>query len=388
MSKTRDLPFSMAEYQHRLGFVRQEMAARGIEGLIVITAENLYYMTGHRTPGYYAYQVLLVPAEGAPTLIVRFLEETNATALSWVEDVVSVQDTEDNLEVTLRTLRERGYLGKRLGLDKETLFLSPNTYERLASLLQGQDIVDGSGLVEEARLRKSPQEIAYIRKAVAVAEAGMQAGFDAVAPGASEDEIAAEVHRAIIRAGGEYMSLPPFICSGPRSALAHATWEGRRLDRDDVVFFEISGCVKRYSGALMRTVALGNPSPDILREADAVIGGLTRAIDAMAPGVPCAEIDRLCRSYITDQGYGHLFRHRTGYSIGVNFPPDWGEGQIRSLKGNELRPLEAGMVFHLPPALLGNGKYGVGFSETVLITPTGHEVLTSLPRQLLVKRGG
>lgn len=382
----RQLTFTMDEYRNRLSRVQSEMAARGIDGLMVFIPENLYYMTGHRTPGYYAYQTLLIPSQGAPTLVVRFLEEINAASLSWIDDRVSVTDTEDPVEVTVKALAERGYLQGRIGIEMDAWFLSVNTFNRLRERLGNVTLVDGSGIVDTSRLIKSPAEIELIRKACRVAEAGTQAGYEALAVGATEDDVAAEVHRAVIKAGGEYMSLPPFICSGPRGSLAHATWEGRRLEANDVVFFEISGCVRRYSGALMRTAVIGTPDPEVERGADAVIGGLTRAIDAMKPGVPAAEIDRICRGYIADQGYGHLFRHRTGYSIGVNFPPDWGEGQIRSLKGNEERPLEPGMVFHMPPALLGNGKWGVGFSETVLITETGHEVLTQLPRTLYVKR--
>lgn len=282
-------------------------------------------------------------------------------------------------------LQERDYTNHRIALDKETWFLSPNTYDRLRAMFGGEQLLDGSGVVEEARLRKSEEELAYIRRACELASIGMRAGFEVAAPGITEDEIAAVVHHELIKHGCEYMSLPPFICSGYRSSLAHATWEGRKIERDDVIFFEISGCVRRYSGALMRTLVIGDPDPEILRASDVVIEALSKAIEAMEPGVPCSEIDRICRSHIVKKGYGEFFRHRTGYSIGVNFPPDWGEGHICSLKGNEHRPLEPGMVFHMPPALLGNGKWGVGFSETVLITETGHEVLTNFPRELLVK---
>ncbi|MEE9248862.1 MAG: M24 family metallopeptidase, partial [Dehalococcoidia bacterium] len=80
-----------------------------------------------------------------------------------------------------------------------------------------------------------------------------------------------------------------------------------------------------------------------------------------------------------------LFNHRTGYSIGIGFPPGWGEGQIMDIKPNDPRPLEAGMTFHLTPALFIPDVAGPGFSETVLVTESGAEPLTTFPREFIIK---
>jgi Xaa-Pro dipeptidase len=379
--------FSLTEYQRRLSGVREQMRLRELDHLVVFVPENLYYLTGYQTPGYYAFQCLLVPESGPPALVVRHLEVTNALALSWIasEDIVSIPDTEDPVVVTRRALEFRGMLSGRVGVELDAWFVGARLVRRLEDVVTraGGRMLDASGCVEQVRLIKSPAEVDLMRRAARVAEAGVQAGVDALAVGATENEVAAEVHRAVILAGGEYMSLPPFVASGPRSALAHATWAGRRIGPGDPVFFEVSGCCQRYSSALMRTACLQPVPVEVQRRAEAVIEGLTRAIGAMRPGVPAAEVDRVCRQPIEAAGYGHLFRHRTGYSIGVNFPPDWGEGHIMSLKATEARCLEAGMVFHLVPAVLGDG-WGIGFSETVLVTETGPEVLTRFRRQLLI----
>lgn len=382
----RTLVFALAEYRRRLAGVREQMQRRELDHLVVLVPENLYYISGYQSPGYYAYQCLLIPGSGPPALVVRHLEATNAVALSWIarEDIVSIPDIEDPIAVTCRAMEARGMLGGRVGVELDAWFVGVGLMRRLEEEVAraGGRFLDGSGCVETVRLIKSSDELDLMRRAARVAEAGIQAGVRALAVGATENEVAAEVHRALILAGGEYMSLPPFIASGPRSALAHATWGGRKIEPGDPVFFEVSGCCQRYSSALMRTACLRPVPAEVERRAAAVIEGLGRAIEALRPGVPASEIDRICRGTIAAAGYGHLFRHRTGYSIGVNFPPDWGEGHIMSLKGNEERPLEAGMVFHLVPAVLGDG-WGIGFSETVLVTETGPEVLTCFPRQLL-----
>ncbi len=98
-------------------------------------------------------------------------------------------------------------------------------------------------------------------------------------------------------------------------------------------------------------------------------------------------MDAACRGLLEDAGYEPYFRKRTGYSVGVAFAPDWGEGHIVSLRRDDPTVLEAGMVFHIPPALRVPRQYGLGFSETVLITKTGCEVLTRFPLELHVVDG-
>jgi Xaa-Pro dipeptidase len=131
----------------------------------------------------------------------------------------------------------------------------------------------------------------------------------------------------------------------------------------------------------MRRVVLGAPSDWQSRLAAASLAGLEAAIAAIRPGVPASEVDAACRAEIAAAGYDEGFRHRTGYSIGLNFPPDWGEGHICHLKAGDERPLKAGMVFHLVPQVFDGRRASIGFSETVLVTEDGSEVLTEFPRE-------
>jgi Xaa-Pro dipeptidase len=113
--------------------------------------------------------------------------------------------------------------------------------------------------------------------------------------------------------------------------------------------------------------------------------GLNLAIEAIKPGVTAGEVDRVCRDHIRKAGYAEYFQHRTGYSIGIGFPPDWGEGRTQSIKEGDPTPLQPGMVFHLIPDLKVVNEGGVVFSETVLVTEKGHEVLTRYPQELFYK---
>jgi Xaa-Pro dipeptidase len=134
----------------------------------------------------------------------------------------------------------------------------------------------------------------------------------------------------------------------------------------------------------MRTVSVGKPSAEVETIAAVVIDGLNAAIATIRPGVTAGEVDAACRGEFIKAGIDQHFPHRTGYSIGIAFPPDWGEGHIMSLKSDDPTILQPNMTFHMPPGALVYGKYGIGFSETVRVTHNGCEVLTKFPRDLHV----
>jgi Xaa-Pro dipeptidase len=150
------------------------------------------------------------------------------------------------------------------------------------------------------------------------------------------------------------------------------------------VLIELGACVSRYGGALMRTAVLGSPSPEVKAMSDVVLKALNAAIAAIRPGVTAGSVDQACRGVIEEAGYEAMFRKRTGYSVGVAFAPDWGEGHIVSLRKDDPTELVPGMIFHIPPALRSFQRMCVGLSETVLVSDSGCEELTEHPRKLHV----
>ena len=151
-----------------------------------------------------------------------------------------------------------------------------------------------------------------------------------------------------------------------------------------MVFLEIGGCWYRYGGAIMRTIAVGKPSAELKKASDAVRGALEALLEAVKPGVTSGDIDRAGRRIVEKAGLGKYWVHRTGYSVGIGFPPGWGEGHIMDLKPNDPRPLQAGMTFHTVPMIGIPGLGAIGFSETWAVTKNGVEVLTDTPRKLHV----
>src|SRR5262245_20421369 len=213
----------------------------------------------------------------------------------------------------------------------------------------------------------------------------MKAGIAAIRPGRTENEVVAAIYGGMLRAGSEYPSSQPYVVTGARAALGHASWAGHKIRKGETVYIEAGGCVRRYGGAIMRMIAIGKPWAESRRAAGVMVRALEAIIAAIKPGVKSAAVDQAGRQIVEEAGLGKYWLHRTGYSIGVGFPPGWGEGHIFDLKPHDDRALEAGMTFHLVPLLLIPDVGAMGFSETVLVTQTGCEVLTKIPRRLFVR---
>lgn len=375
------LPFSDAEYARRLAALRGEMAAAGLDAFVAFGPENINYLTGHDTPAYQYLQASIVTHEARPVNVVRSIDASNTLLRSWSRRAVAYADHDDPVRTLIAALRALVPPPARVGAEDRAFFVTPRRYRALAAGLAraGYRLV-GARPVEGLRLVKSDEEIAVIRAAGRITERAMRAAIDCAAEGVSENQVAAAVWSALVSDGGEFPGLPPFIVSGPRTSLAHATWSGRRLAPGDAINLEIPGVVARYVAPLFRTGSVGAPAPEMRAIEAACLEALDRVIGAMRPGVRLDALHRL--NVATFARAGFVLGHRTGYSVGVNYAPDWGEGDLLSIQAREPRELRDGMVFHLVPGIYLPGRLAVVISETVLVTATGAEPVMRFPRGL------
>lgn len=383
-TRSFDLPFPIAEYKARVARVQQEMARRGIDVLMINHLENIYYLSGYRTIGYYSFMALFVPASGDPVHLTRFIEKSAVQGSSWVEDAIFYPDTEHYLDAAVRVIKERNWDALRIGVDKSAWYLTIDDFEKLQQRLPQARWVDSSLLVENMRLIKSPAEQAYSRKAGQAASEGMRSALGALRAGITEDDLMAAAYNGLFRMHSEFPGLPPLINSGVRHTMAHAMAEGNPVRDGDAVYFEVGASIKRYHAATLRIGFVGTPPKLFYDLTDLCRRSLDAGFKEMKPGNPAQAVDHAARKVIADAGYGDQFRHKAGYSIGIALPPDWSEARTMMLRGGETRPLQPGMVFHFLPAVFEYREYGVGLSETVLITENGYEILTNVDQKLFV----
>ncbi len=371
----------MSEYQARMAKLHQKMDEAGVDAMVVAGAANLYYLAGEPY-NWDPMQYLIVPQNGDPRMVCMITEEYNAEHSNWVKDWVSYKPDAgvDALKVVQEQIADIGLANAKIGLEKDCY--TALDYEHLAGLLSDATLVDMTQTTAQMRMLKSPAEAEYMRKAARAAEASLRAGMAVLKPGVTENDVAAEVYRAAILAGSQHMVNTSFICAGDRTHIPHATWSGKSVEQGDIFFFEVSGRMGGYTVPLHRPVFLGQPSEERAHAAEACIVTANRTIEAMQPGVPVDEVQRVYERTFVAEGYGFgAFRHMAAYHIGL----EWGEPIPWTVGTGFTHPLQPGMILHLCPHLeFYEEKYTVSCGEVVMITENGNEVLTDFERELLV----
>lgn len=378
-------PFPPEELEQRLGRVRAQLRAQGLDAALISSPENIYYLTGLDHWGFFAPHLLLVPAEGQLWLITRAMEAPTVVAQAPQVAHAGYRDDEQPGAHTAGVLNELGLGVGAIGLEQEALFLPPRIAFDLAAGLPQATWPDISGLVDDLRLVKSPCELEYVRAAARVTQAMMQAAIDTAHAGVNEREIAAAVHQAMCLAGGDYPGFGPFIRSTPTLPQEHVTWQDHVLADGERLFLEMAGCVRRYHAPMGRLLFVGQAPPELDWIWQVTSDAFNAVVATIAPGVEANTVYQAWQAVVDAAGLAHYQRHHCGYLVGIGFPPSWvGGSKVVGLRRGSPRVLQAGMVMHLLSWLVGSGRGDFFISNTAIVTEHGCEVLTQLPREVAV----
>ena len=378
------LPAPLAVYEERLAWVQADLRKRRLAGTLLFDPENLYWLTGYQTIGYFTFHATFISVDYPPVIIARVVNRDLALSYPTISEFEAIVDTADPITV-LSDYLASVVTDQTVGLETVSRQLSVADHRRLSEQASCR-FADWNGVIESRRPAKSDWEIERMRHAARAAEAGLQAAVEEVAPGKTENDIAAAMFNASIRAGSEYLGHPPLVVAGPTTALCFAMWRRRAISPGDVVLLEAAGCVDRLHAMLSRPVVVGKPTNEHIEAADALKGVLEAAIEAIKPGLTAGEVDQQCRNVVEQRGLGSYFRHRAAYGIGIGFPPNWSEGHIYAIRPDDPLVLEPNMTFHVIPTLFKE-TFGMCFSDSVLVTDSGCELLTNFPRKLFTVEG-
>jgi len=264
---------------------------------------------------------------------------------------------------------------QKLGVEADTLSLAQA--EKLRSEVKSLELVPTSGLVEELRQIKDSEEIAEIREAIRLAEKGFDVLRAELRGEQTEAEVAHNLEHTLRKFGATGCSFPPIIAVGPRAALPHARPTDVRISEDDFVLVDWGASTRSgYKSDLTRILATAKISPKLERVYGVVLKAQLAAIRAIRPGARGCDIDAVARRVIDDAGFGKHFTHSLGHGIGLNIH----EGPRLSAASDA--PLKAGMVVTVEPGIYIEGWGGVRIEDDVLVTRSGCEVLTSVPKDL------
>lgn len=378
---------SAEENERRWEAVREILADRGLDALLVSTPENVYYLTGLRHQGYFAFTVLVVPLEGDPLLVTRSMEEVTVTEQAVDVHHVGFDDHEEPVVGASRAVRAAGLEGGRIGLEKANMFFPIAVYEGLRSRHPDTAWVDGSGVVDRVRITKSPWEIDRIRQAAALSDRAVRAGVQVTGVGVNEREVAAAIYHSLVLGGSEYPGFAPLVRSTDNLLHEHETWRDRVLTPGEGLLMELSASVARYHAPLTRLVHVGRRPEGLDRAAEVAEAGLAAITGALQPGATTGEVYATWQTTIDEAlGHGEYRRHHCGYTVGIGFPPSWvGGSTVLGVRPGGDVVVREGMVFHLLSWLLDQPQLpDYAISDTAVVTADGCELLTSSRRAPLV----
>jgi len=369
------------------------MQRSGIELLIVSDPSNMNWLTGYDGWSFYTHQAVIVAMEGEPIWWGRGMDALGAKLTAYMDhdNIIGypdhyVQTLERHpMETLSQLIRDQGWQKLSAGLEMDNYYFSAAAWETLKAQLPNTSFIDATGLVNWQRAIKSETEIEYMRRAARIVEAMHHQIVEIAEPGVKKNDLVAEIYRTSIKGAdgqwGDYPAIVPMAPSGMDATAPHLTWNDQPLKKGESTFFEIAGAHRRYQCPQSRTLFLGEAPQKYLDAEKAVLESVDAGLEKAKPGNLCEDI--AIAFFDTLERHGFEKDSRTGYAIGVSYPPDWGERTMSFRRGDK-SVLKPGMTFHFMPALwLDDG--GLEITEPILITETGVECLCNTPREMTVK---
>jgi Xaa-Pro dipeptidase len=380
--------FSENEFLERQARVRQEMAARGLDGLLVSRIEDQYWLCGLDTDGFVIFHMMFIGSAGQLTHVTRTADIASIDYSSLCDDVRVWEDAQGNPKsrAIKDMLESHGMGGKRIGIQLDSFGLLPTLHMELQEALDGWcQLIDASDLIRVMRLVKSPQELDYHRQAGRILDRACARAIELTAPGADEGHVLAEVYRVIWEEGADIPANRMPMGHGEKAMnVRYVTGRGRIAENDQVTF-EMGDAWRHYHVADMFTVLTGpSVDPRHLGMHAACVEALEKVQQTLRAGRTLGEVFEAHRGTLGARGFEHALLKACGYTMGATFPPTWMEPPM-IYRDNPL-VLERNMVF-FTHMILSDQKTGLIMSlgETSIITDGAPEVITHVPRKPIVR---
>jgi len=347
----------MSESRHlflaqRRAALRDLLREEKLDAFLLMNLPDIFYFTDYKTEGYQAVIGLQESWLIIPGLL---FEQTKAN--TWGFDCLK-----GRFFSTLQELLKKSKL-QSVGFDAEQV-----PYGTGVELVKA-GLVSRPGLVARLREIKDPMELERLRRANHLAALGAEFVRKRLRPGQSEKKVAADLMR-FFSIKGDGIAFDLIIASGRHSSYPHHITSDTKMKSGDPVICDIGATVEGYRSDLTRTFSLGKVSPYFRRVFRVVESAQKEGIRRLKPGVTAGSVDEAARQVIRKQGFGPYFVHSTGHGVGIDIHenPRLGPGAKDQMR--------AGMVVTVEPGIYLPGKFGVRIEDTLLVTPSGSEILT------------
>lgn len=364
--------------QSRLDKLNASLRTSGLDAVILNPGPTLTHLTGLRFHLMERPVVLMFARDQDPAIVLPELELQKVASLPYALQVFAYPENPSEWDGAFRKAAQAlGLDGKRIGVEPRQLRLLE--FRHVKAGAPEADYPDASDVLSALRLRKDRAEVEAMRHAVKIAQDALEATIPLIKIGMTEQELASELVMQLLRHGSEpEMPFAPIVSGGPNAANPHASPSERKLQAGDLLVVDWGATYDAYISDLTRTFAVGDVDDEYVKIHRIVQEANAAGRAAARPGVPCANVDQAARAVIEKSGYGVYFTHRTGHGIGM-------EGHEEPyIRGDNRQVLEPGMAFTVEPGIYLPNRNGVRIEDNVVITETGADVLSDMPRETRV----
>ncbi len=374
--------FTKEEYKQRLSKVQKMMQEKGIELLISHDTNNINYLTGYDAWSFYYAQCAMVHINAdEPICFVRDQDAGGAYIKTYLkkENIIVYDEhyihswPKHPYDYLVKVIKDKKWDKLSIGLEMDAHYFTAFCYEKIKQGLPNTNLKDSERLVNWARLVKSDVEINYMKSAAKISEIGMKTAFDVIKPGVRQCDAVGEIQKSLFYGspefGGEYSSIATLLPTGKGTSASHLTASQDKFVEGEATIIELSG------------VLLGKPDQLKIDTMKKTIEAIDAGISVTKPGNTADDVAQAFWKVLDK--YGIEKKSRTGYSIGIGYPPDWGEHTLNIYKG-DMTVLKPNVCFHMI-AVMQFGDWGVEASEAIRVTDKGSELFCNMSKELHVK---
>jgi ectoine hydrolase len=388
-----DKPFDKAEYAKRVADTKKRMQAAGFDLILCQDPANMCWLTGFSGWSFYVPQCVLVHVEEEWPIWFGRAQDAKCAHVTTdlpANNIVPFSErlvqhkVEHPYDELVQLIQSRGWDKARIGVEMDAHYYTARCHAHLTKGLPNAKFSNNGDLVNWARLVKSPKELTLMREAGRICTAAMDAAIAKMKPGVPQNHVIADIYHAQTMGtngfGGDYAAICPLMPVGEGTSTPHLTWSDAPLPSNGLVMLEIAGSRRGYHAPLTRTVHLGQPPAGIQDVAKVAVEGVDAGLAMAKPGSTTEQVEAAWQAVLRRNGLKK--ESRVGYSVGLSFPPDWGERTV-SLRPGDTTELQAGMCFHIQAGLWLQ-DWGVAISESFIVTDKGGERLCDVARKLIV----
>lgn len=361
---------------NRIDQLLEKIKSYQMDSILITSPANVYYVSNYYTDPHERVIGVYLNPKHDPLLILPAMEASDAKAAGWTYDIVGYYDQENPWSLFLDYLKKHGNLPQSLGLEHDQITLE--RYHEISNILPHTQFLDAKELLASLRNIKNKKEYALLKQAAALADLGVEIGIKSIKEGITEVEIIATIEYELKKQGIMGMSFSTMTLSGTKTASPHGTPGSKKIEKGDLVMFDLGVIYEGYCSDITRTVAFHSISKEQEKIYNTVLAAQQKAIAASQIGTAVGEIDKAARKHIEAAGYGEYFNHRIGHGLGIE------THEYPSMHGNNKLSLQAGMCYTIEPGIYVPNVGGVRIEDMIFTTDKGAEVLTKSPKDLQI----